>query len=84
MLNFLRHAFNGNNFQDILMGRFCTKANLSTMIMDHKTPNNFLTQPFLMVLIGASIVLGLTYYTFFSAIKQRSHFDHDVSNLFFN
>ena len=28
----LRHAFNGNNFQDILKGRICTETNISTII----------------------------------------------------
>ena len=48
----LRHAFNGNNFQDILKGRICTKTNLSTIIMDENIQNNFSTKQILMILFS--------------------------------
>ena len=70
----LRHAFNGNNFQDILKGRICTETNMSTIIMDENTQDNFSTKQILMILFCSSILLGFTYFYFFSALKQRSHY----------
>ena len=55
-----------------MTGRLCTKANISTLIIDDNIQNNFVTKEILMILFCASILLGFTYFYFFSALKQRS------------
>lgn len=67
-----RHVLNGNNFQETMKGIICTKTNISNIIMNNNTQNNFSTKQPLMVLFGVFTVLGFTSYYFFSALKQRS------------
>ena len=54
----------------------CNKTNISNIIidMDLSTQIDFLNKPILMISIGAAVVLGLIYFYFFSALKQRLHF----------
>ena len=73
-LTFFRHALNGNNFQEIMKGVICTKTNISTIIMNDNTPNDFSNKETLMIFFGTSILLGFTSFYFFSARKQRSSF----------
>ena len=67
----IRHAFNGNNFQDIMKGLICNK-NISHH-MNANTQNDFSNKQTLMILFCASILLGFTSFYFFSARKQRSY-----------
>ena len=68
---FFRHVFNGKDFQDIMKGLICTKTNISHIIMDDSIQIDFSHKPIIMQTVGASIVLGFTYFYFFSALKKR-------------
>ena len=49
--------------------------------MDENIQNNFSTKQILMILFCASILLGFTYFYFFSALKQSSYYF--IWNFFF-
>ena len=57
-----------------MKGLFCTKTNISHIILDDKTQIEISIKPNVMQCVGASIFLGFTYFYFFSALEKRSHF----------
>ena len=59
-----------------MKGMICTKANLSNINLNDNdnTQNESSYKQKLMIIFGASILLGFTSFNFFSARKQRLQF----------
>ena len=67
-----RYIFNGKYYQDSLKGMICTETNLTHVLQDENTRVEVATKPFLVIMSGHSIYLGLVFYFYYSAVKKRS------------
>ena len=67
-----RYIFSGKYYQDSLKGMICTETNLTHVLQEENTRVEVATKPFLVIMSGHSIYLGLVFYFFFSAVKKRS------------
>ena len=68
-----RYVFSGKNYQDSLKGMFCTKTNITHILQDEDTIIEVANKPFLVIMFGYIIHLGLVVYFYFSAMKKRYH-----------